>query len=72
MLNILATLLSIALIAAIILAALGVMAWAFNLLVAVFAPPAPDAEIATALAQVAQEQAEVDAELAISRHRATR
>lgn len=72
MLNFLASLLSIALIAAIIVAALGVLAWAFNLLVAVFAPPVSHAEISTALAHVAREQAEVDAELATSRHRATR
>lgn len=69
MLNLIATLFSIALIAAIVLAALGVVAWAFNLLAAMFAAPASDSEIARTLAHVTAEQATADAELATARRR---
>lgn len=69
MLNLIATLFSIALIAAIVLAALGVVAWAFNLLAAMFAAPASDSEIARTLANVTAEQATADAELATARRR---
>lgn len=51
MLTFLATLLSIALIAALVLAAFGVVAWAFNRLAALSSPPATDAEMTAALAE---------------------
>jgi nitrate reductase NapE component len=56
-LTFLATLLSIALIAALVLAAFGVVAWAFNLLAGLFAPPATDADIDAALAEARAELA---------------
>ncbi|GEM_PF-5980386 len=69
MLNLIATVVSIALIAAIFLAALGVLAWAFNLLAAMFAAPASDSGIARTLAHVTAEQATADAELTTARRR---
>lgn len=68
--NVIATLLSIALIAAIIMAAVGVVAWAFNLLAGLFSAPPTDADLSATLAQVAAEQAEADAYMA-SRRRHT-
>ena len=55
MLTFLATLLSIALIAALVLAAFGVVAWALNLLAGLFAQPATDADIEAALAEARAE-----------------
>lgn len=57
MLTFLATVLSIALIAALVLAAFGVVAWALNLLAGLFAQPATDADIEAALVEARAELA---------------